>query len=238
MGSQRFDDADEAADSRDDKHRVETTRVPAPPSGYARIDSLDDLDDFPKRKRGKKKSASEPTSAPTEPESAPSEPSVASHQSHASHLVSTVMRPSKAVARTVAITVAAVVGMSLSACGSAEDNPRRVVDRFMHALAARDVKGAAAQTGSPDVASTAIAEMWAGLDAEKLDYSTGKVRLSVDNALADVTYTWHLPGKREWRYTAQVAASRAMRAGLALAGHVSSPAGTGCGRRARRLPRA
>ncbi|HNP58973.1 MAG TPA: DoxX family membrane protein [Gordonia sp. (in: high G+C Gram-positive bacteria)] len=74
MGSQRFDDADEAADSRDDKHRVETTRVPAPPSGYARIDSLDDLDDFPKRKRGKKKSASEPTSAPTEPESAPTEP--------------------------------------------------------------------------------------------------------------------------------------------------------------------
>jgi hypothetical protein len=118
------------------------------------------------------------------------------------------MRPSKAVARAVAITVAAVVGMSLSACGSAEDNPRRVVDRFMHALAARDVKGAAAQTGSPDVASTAIAEMWAGLDAEKLDYSTGKVRLSVDNALADVSYTWHLPGRREWRYTAQVAASR------------------------------
>ena len=81
MGSQRFDDADEAADSRDDKHRVETTRVPAPPSGYARIDSLDDLDDFPKRKRGKKKSASEPTSAPTgariradQPESAPTEP--------------------------------------------------------------------------------------------------------------------------------------------------------------------
>ena len=50
--------------------------------------------------------------------------------------------------------------------------------------------------------------MWAGLDAEKLDYSTGKRRLSVDNALADVTYTWHLPGKREWRYTARVAASR------------------------------
>lgn len=79
MGSQRSDDADEATDPRDDKHRVETTRVPAPPSGYARLDSLDDLDDFPKRKRGKKatkpkKSASEPESAPTEPVNTPTEP--------------------------------------------------------------------------------------------------------------------------------------------------------------------
>lgn len=89
MGSQRIDSADEAADPRDDKHRVETTRVPAPPSGYARIDSLDDLDDFPKPKRGKKaarrskadevpskseSAPSEPESAPTEPISAPSEP--------------------------------------------------------------------------------------------------------------------------------------------------------------------
>lgn len=31
---------------RDDKYRVEQSRVPAPPSGFSRIDSLDDLDDY------------------------------------------------------------------------------------------------------------------------------------------------------------------------------------------------
>ena len=97
--------------------------------------------------------------------------------------------------------------MSLSACGSAEDNPRRVVDRFMHALAARDVKGAAAQTGGPDVASTAIAEMWAGLDAENSTIRRAKCA-SRSTTPWPTSPTWHLPGKREWRYTAQVAASR------------------------------
>ncbi|GED97639.1 penicillin-binding transpeptidase domain-containing protein [Gordonia crocea] len=118
------------------------------------------------------------------------------------------MISSQAKTRVLAVTVAALVGVSLSACGSAEDSPRRAVDRFLSSIAARDAKGAAAQTSNPDAAQRAIADLWSGLSAEALDVSSGKVRLSVDNALADVTYTWKLPGNREWRYTAQVAASR------------------------------
>ncbi|NNG96615.1 penicillin-binding transpeptidase domain-containing protein [Gordonia araii] len=118
------------------------------------------------------------------------------------------MKTSRTVVRAAAIATAAVVGVSLSACGSVDENPRRVVERFMASIADRDAKGAAAQTNDPVTAAGAIAGLWGGLTAERLDYSTGRVRLSVDNALADVTYTWKLPGNREWTYTAQVAASR------------------------------
>ncbi len=45
MGSLRDDESDSAGADRDDKHRVEQSRIPAPPSGYSRIDSLDDLED-------------------------------------------------------------------------------------------------------------------------------------------------------------------------------------------------
>ncbi|GED98385.1 DoxX family protein [Gordonia crocea] len=44
MGSHRNDDSGGDEAERDDKHRVEQSRIPAPPSGYSRIDSLDDLD--------------------------------------------------------------------------------------------------------------------------------------------------------------------------------------------------
>ncbi|QKT07069.1 penicillin-binding transpeptidase domain-containing protein [Gordonia sp. X0973] len=118
------------------------------------------------------------------------------------------MISSKAKTRMVAIAVAALVGVSLSACGSAEDSPRKAVDRFLASLSAHDAKGAGAQTTDPTAASKAIADLWDGLEGASLDVTTGKVRLSVDNALADVTYKWQLPGKREWSYTAQVAASR------------------------------
>lgn len=46
MASHRRDESDDA-ERRDDKHRVEQSRIPAPPTGYSRIDSLDDLDQFP-----------------------------------------------------------------------------------------------------------------------------------------------------------------------------------------------
>ncbi|MFT3899810.1 MAG: penicillin-binding transpeptidase domain-containing protein [Gordonia sp. (in: high G+C Gram-positive bacteria)] len=118
------------------------------------------------------------------------------------------MNLSKRVVRAVAIASAAAVGLSLSSCSSPEDNPRRVVERFMASIAQRDAQGAAAQTDKPSAATSAIADLWSGLTAEHLDYTTGKIRLSVDNALTDVTYTWQLPGKRKWNYTAQVAASR------------------------------
>ncbi|MFT4201870.1 penicillin-binding transpeptidase domain-containing protein [Gordonia sp. (in: high G+C Gram-positive bacteria)] len=118
------------------------------------------------------------------------------------------MNLSKSLVRLAAIASAAVVGVSVSACGSDQDNPRRAVEHFMSAIAARDATGAAAQTNAPSAASRAIADLWSGLSADRLDYSTGKLRLSVDNALTDVTYTWKLPGNREWKYTAQVAASR------------------------------
>ena len=118
------------------------------------------------------------------------------------------MKPSRALVRVVAVATAAFVGASLSGCGSPEDSPRRAVDRFMAAVAARDATGAAKQTSNPTAAARAIGDLWSGLSADGLDFSTGKVRLSVDNAIADVNYTWKLPGKREWRYTAKVAASR------------------------------
>ena len=118
------------------------------------------------------------------------------------------MTPPRSLARAVAVATAAVVAATLSGCGPSEDSPRSAVDRFLASIVARDANGAARQTNNPTAASKAIADLWSGLTADGLDVSTGKVRLSVDSALADVTYTWKLPGKREWRYTAQVAASR------------------------------
>ncbi|GAB10697.1 hypothetical protein GOARA_061_01370 [Gordonia araii NBRC 100433] len=64
MGSHHRDESDDA--ERDDRHRVEQSRIPAPPSGFARVDSLDDFDTFPRASR----SGDDPpadTSAVTEP---------------------------------------------------------------------------------------------------------------------------------------------------------------------------
>ncbi|MFT4200867.1 DoxX family membrane protein [Gordonia sp. (in: high G+C Gram-positive bacteria)] len=52
MGSHRRRDESDDAAEREDKHRVEQSRIPAPPSGFARVDSLDDLDQFPSRAGG------------------------------------------------------------------------------------------------------------------------------------------------------------------------------------------
>ncbi len=98
--------------------------------------------------------------------------------------------------------------LTLAACGSDDSGPRSVADRFLAAFAARDYVAAAALTTDPARAATTLRESWSGLSAKKLTARSGRVRLEHDIADVDVTYTWSLPGDREWSYPATVTMGR------------------------------
>ncbi|MEZ5211819.1 penicillin-binding transpeptidase domain-containing protein [Gordonia sp. (in: high G+C Gram-positive bacteria)] len=97
---------------------------------------------------------------------------------------------------------------TLLACATDDDGPRGVADRFLHDFSARDYAAAAKLTTDPARAESALASAWSGLDAESMSARAGRVRLDRDIADVDVTYTWKLPGRREWSYPATLTMGR------------------------------
>lgn len=110
--------------------------------------------------------------------------------------------------RMVIAALAVALASTLIACTAEDDGPRRVAQDFLAAFAARDYPAAGALTTDPARAERTLAAAWSGLDARGLHTRTGRIRLDRDIADVDVTYTWTLPGKREWSYPATVTMGR------------------------------
>ncbi|GAA4741271.1 penicillin-binding transpeptidase domain-containing protein [Gordonia alkaliphila] len=110
--------------------------------------------------------------------------------------------------RTVAVALILALVGALVACSSEDDGPRRIAQDFLRDFAAQDFAAAAARTTAPGRAEPVLSAAWAGLEAEGMSARIGRVRMDQDIADVDVTYTWTLPGKREWTYPATVTMSR------------------------------
>lgn len=108
----------------------------------------------------------------------------------------------------VALILALVLASGLVACATEEDGPRNVAQDFLADFAARDNTAAAALTTDPARAQRALDSAWSGLAAESMSARTGRLRLNHDIADVDVTYTWKLPGGREWSYPATLTMGR------------------------------
>ncbi|MFZ2511780.1 MAG: penicillin-binding transpeptidase domain-containing protein [Gordonia sp. (in: high G+C Gram-positive bacteria)] len=112
-------------------------------------------------------------------------------------------------ARVLGALCALVVACSgVVACGTQDPGPRNVADAFLSDFAGRDFAAAAARTTAPDRAAPFLAAAWVGLSAQALTGRAGRVRIDRDIADVDVTYTWQLPGNREWSYPATLTMGR------------------------------
>ncbi|WP_448223340.1 penicillin-binding transpeptidase domain-containing protein [Gordonia iterans] len=96
----------------------------------------------------------------------------------------------------------------LVACTAQDDGPRGIAEDFLRDFAARDYSAAAARTTDPGRAEQMLSSAWSGLAARELATRTGRARVERDIAEVDVTYTWTLPGKREWSYPATLIMGR------------------------------
>ena len=105
----------------------------------------------------------------------------------------------------------AIAGGGVVACGTQDPGPRNLAEAFLADFSGRDFAAAAARTTAPARAEPFLASAWSGLSAEGLTARTGRVRIDRDIAEADVTYTWQLPGKREWTYPATLTLGRSDR---------------------------
>lgn len=114
----------------------------------------------------------------------------------------------RSMRRVAALCTAVVLMASLLACGTADHGPRTVADAFLNDFAHRDFAAAAARTTAPDRAEPFLAAAWSGLTAQSMTARTGRIRMDRDIADVDVTYTWQLPGKREWSYPATLTMGR------------------------------
>lgn len=94
------------------------------------------------------------------------------------------------------------------ACGTEDPGPRTAAEAFLGDFAGREFAAAAARTTAPDRAEPFLAAAWSGLTAQGLTARAGRVRIDRDIADVDVTYTWTLPGDREWSYPATLTMGR------------------------------
>lgn len=111
-------------------------------------------------------------------------------------------------ARAAGAALVLVLLAALTACATEDDGPRGIAQNFLTEFAERDFAAAAAMTTAPDRAEPFLAAAFSGLSAQGLTARTGRVHLNHDIADVDVTYTWHLPGEREWRYPATLTMGR------------------------------
>ncbi len=102
------------------------------------------------------------------------------------------------IRRSLAVLIAALLAAGVLAGCTSDDGARGVAQRFIDALAAKDVDAAAALTTAPEQARPALAAAWDGLQATALSGTARTLRIG--DATATVAYrdTWTLPREREW----------------------------------------
>ncbi|MGC4932610.1 penicillin-binding transpeptidase domain-containing protein [Gordonia sp. DT30] len=109
----------------------------------------------------------------------------------------------------VAVLVSATLALgAVSGCASGDDGPRQAVQAFLDAYGHGDAAKAAEMTDNPQTAEKVLRSAWNGLSAESVSARTGKASIDQDTADIDVTYSWRLPGARQWGYDGTVKAVR------------------------------
>lgn len=116
--------------------------------------------------------------------------------------------PRRTIAATVLCLILTAVTVAATACTPRPDVADDVIGDFLAAVESRDIDAAADLTDDSPVASTALDESWAALQAESLDAEVRDVRTDDNVATADYTMTWTLPGDRTFRYDATLTATR------------------------------
>ncbi|WIY02375.1 penicillin-binding transpeptidase domain-containing protein [Amycolatopsis mongoliensis] len=88
--------------------------------------------------------------------------------------------------------------------GCSGDGPEDALSAFLDAVAAGDVAAAAANTDSPDAATTVLSQVRGVLEPESLDVDDEEVKepANGDTVTAGYRLTWHLPHGRTWTYRA------------------------------------
>ncbi|AVM00409.1 penicillin-binding protein [Gordonia iterans] len=110
--------------------------------------------------------------------------------------------------RASVLAVALLLLVPLVACTAEDNGPRGIAEDFLHEFAAREYAAAAALTTDPARAERMLSAAWTGLAARELTTRTGRARVERDIAEVEVTYTWTLPGGREWSYPATLTMGR------------------------------
>lgn len=108
----------------------------------------------------------------------------------------------------MAVLLVLALAAALVACTTEDDGPRRIAQDFLREFSAQQFAAAAARTTAPGRAEPVLSAAWSGLEAQGMSARTGRVRMDQDIAEVDVTYTWRLPGDREWTYPATITMGR------------------------------
>ncbi|MGL4305174.1 MAG: NTF2-like N-terminal transpeptidase domain-containing protein, partial [Mycobacteriaceae bacterium] len=105
----------------------------------------------------------------------------------------------------VSVVVSGVlVAVSLVGCTSNPDGPEAIASSFLSALADGDTEAAAALADRPVEAKVVLDAVWQGLQAQSLESTVNSSRYSHGVGTVDVSYQWHLPKDRVWKYTNQI----------------------------------
>ncbi|NVN54098.1 FtsI-like protein [Mycolicibacterium hippocampi] len=99
--------------------------------------------------------------------------------------------------------VAALV-VALAACTPRPNGPEPAAEEFFAALAVGDTSTAAELSDRPEAARAALNEVWAGLQATRLDAQILSTKFAEDTGSVTYRYTWHLPKDRTWTYDGQL----------------------------------
>ncbi|MGK3209025.1 penicillin-binding transpeptidase domain-containing protein [Amycolatopsis sp. MEPSY49] len=94
--------------------------------------------------------------------------------------------------------------VAATTAGCSGDGPEDALSAFLDAVAAGDVAAAAANTDSPDAATTVLTQVRGVLEPEALDVDDEEVRepANGDTVTASYQLTWHLAQGRTWTYRA------------------------------------
>ena len=99
--------------------------------------------------------------------------------------------------------VAALV-VVLAACTPRPNGPAPAAEEFFAALAVGDTSTAAELSDRPEAARAALNEVWAGLQATRLDAQILSTKFAEDTGSVTYRYTWHMPRDRTWTYDGQL----------------------------------
>lgn len=94
------------------------------------------------------------------------------------------------------------------ACTPRPEDGRDVLERFLTALAAADIPGAAELTDRPEAAEEDLGLAWRALDASYLEHGIARIGGDGAQSTAEVDLDWALGGDRRWRYRTTMALAR------------------------------